>query len=79
MDKRHPDGHTPPLEQERTPRTPVAIPAWSQRPRVTGRGGFARPLEQLCALAAPIPHLGLYWREGGTLLAVLHLSGNRIG
>lgn len=36
-------------------------------------------LKQLCALAAPIAHLGVCWREGGALLAVLYPDGNRIG
>lgn len=64
MDKHHPYGHAAPSSKNGLPCTPVAIPERSQQPRAMGRGSSARPPEQLSAMSAPIPHLGLYWREG---------------
>lgn len=78
MDKRHPKGHIPPLGKNGLT-DPAAIPVRNPQPWVMGRAGSARPREQPHASAAPVPHRGWYWREGGALLAVLQPDGNRTG
>lgn len=78
LDKCHPDGHIPPLGKNGLT-DPAAVPVQNPQPWVMGRGGSARPPEQPRASAAPVPHLGWYWREGGALLAGLQLGGNKTG